>query len=471
MIDLFVDPSRPRQTSATLFTQIRDAIGAGRLRAGDRLPTSRDLAGELGVARSTVTAVYGRLCAEGLLEARTGDGTFVARLLVPAGRPRRTAPTALTARRPVEPTGRPPLTIDPLIDLRTGRPDPRLFPVQAWRRCVVDALQAPPPGYGDHAGLPALRQALAVWINRSRGVTATAEQIVVTAGAQQALDLIARTMLAPADTVAIEDPGYAMARRAFQHHGLDVAPVPVDADGIVVERIPRNARAVFVTPSHQSPTGVTMTASRRRALLEFAESRNAAIIEDDYDTELRHVDRPLEPIHRLDTSSRVLYLGTFSKTLSPSLRLGFMVVPEPLAEAFVVVRSLVDTQPPHVTQAALAAFIVNGGLDRHLRRARRVYGARHAAVAEHIDRLHHDGLITPPLRSNAGLHNTITLHAGRDAERIVARLAEQRIAIDSTADWWAGTPAAPGLVIGFGLTDLAQLDSAFDALRLQLERL
>lgn len=453
----------------TLFTQIRDGIAIGRFRPGDRLPTSRELAAELGVARSTVTAVYGRLCGEGLLEARTGDGTFVARLHTPTGR-RRAVPTALAVRRPVTTMGHPPLAIEPLVDLRTGRPDPRLFPVRDWRRSVVDVLQSPPPGYGDPAGLPALRNALAVWISRSRGVNATAEQIVVTAGAQQALDLIAGTLLAPGDTVAIENPGYAMARRAFQHRGLDVAPVPVDTGGIIVERIPRNARAVFVTPSHQSPTGVTMTAARRRALLAFAESRGAAIIEDDYDTELRHVDRPLEPIHRLDTSGRVLYLGTFSKTLSPSLRLGFMVAPEPLAVAFAAARNLVDTQPPHLTQAALTTFITNGGLDRHLRRARRAYSARHAAVADHIDRLHHDGLIATPLHSNAGLHNMITLPVGSDAERIVTRLAEQRIAVDSTAEWWATTPAAPGLVIGFGLADLEQLDRAFAALRAELER-
>lgn len=305
-IDLFVDPTRPRQTSATLFDQIRDAITTARLAPGDRLPTSRDLAAELGVARSTIATVYAHLIGEGFVEARTGDGTYVAHH--PASTPprRRAAPTALTPRRAVAPPPQPAVISDVRIDLRTGRPDPQLFPLVDWRRCVTTALQSPPPGYGDPAGLPALRRALAAWIRRSRGVVAEPEQVLVTAGAQQSFDLLSRVLLAPGDTIAIEEPGYAPARRVFEHNGLRVAPVPVDSDGIVVEAIPSSARAVYVTPSHQLPTGVTMTAARRRALLALAHQRSLAIIEDDYDTEYRHVDRPLEPLQLLDTAGRVL---------------------------------------------------------------------------------------------------------------------------------------------------------------------
>lgn len=304
-IDLFVDPTRPRQTSATLFDQIRDAITTARLAPGDRLPTSRDLAAELGVARSTIATVYAHLIGEGFVEARTGDGTYVAHH--PASTPprRRAAPTALTPRRAVAPPPQPAVISDVRIDLRTGRPDPQLFPLVDWRRCVTTALQSPPPGYGDPAGLPALRRALAAWIRRSRGVVAEPEQVLVTAGAQQSFDLLSRVLLAPGDTIAIEEPGYAPARRVFEHNGLRVAPVPVDSDGIVVEAIPSSARAVYVTPSHQLPTGVTMTAARRRALLALAHQRSLAIIEDDYDTEYRHVDRPLEPLQLLDTAGRV----------------------------------------------------------------------------------------------------------------------------------------------------------------------
>lgn len=468
-IDLFIDQSKPRRTAALLFEQIRDAIDAGRLRAGDRLPTSRDLAIELAVARSTVTAVYGRLTAEGFLEARTGDGTFVADHVAATDRQHRAQTTALSPRRDRATAPRPAAATNIRIDLRTGRPDPTLFPLAAWRRCVTDTLHIAPPGYGDGAGLPALRQAIAVWIRRSRGVNATSEQVIITAGAQHAFDLIARVMLAPGDTIAIENPGYEMARQAFEHHGLIVAPVPVDRDGIVVEQIPSNARAVYVTPSHQSPTGGTMAAHRRRALLAFADDHGAAIIEDDYDTEFRYVDRPLEPIQRLDTNGRVLYVGTFSKSLSPSVRLGFLIVPEPLVEPLVGARTLIDTQAPHITQAALAGLITSGGLDRHLRRACREYSSRHAVVARRIAQLHAEGLIELPLRSNAGLHNMITLHHDADADDAVSQLARLGLALESTAAWWSTRPQ-PGLMIGFGMADIDQLNEAFDHIAVELRR-
>lgn len=260
-----------------------------------------------------------------------------------------------------------------------------------------------------------------------------------------------------------------MARRAFQQHGLKVAPITVDRDGIVVEDIPRNARAVYVTPSHQSPTGGTMSAPRRRALLAFAEARNAIVIEDDYDTEFRHVDRPLEPIHRLDTNGRVVYIATFSKTLTPSLRLGFLVAPEPIVAALTDSRALVDSQPPHLTQASLAALIAGGDFDRHLRRARREYSARHAVVAERVGRLQRLGLIAPAMPSNAGLHTMIALLDGSDADEIVRRLGAHGIAIDTAAEWWATQPP-PALVVGFGSADADQLIEAFDRLEMELGR-
>lgn len=467
-LDLFVDPSRPRQISATLFDQIRTAITTARLVPGDRLPTSRDLSAELGVARSTIATVYARLIAEGFVEARTGDGTYVAMHQRNTNTRRRIGPAALAPRRPIR---RPPQPTAPItdvrIDLRTGRPDPQLFPLVDWRRCVTTALQAPPPGYGDRAGLPALRRALAAWVGRSRGVVAEPDQIIVTAGAQQAFDLLARVLLAPGDTIAIEEPGYAPARRVFEHNGIRVAPVPVDDDGIMVDAIPSSASAVYVTPSHQLPTGVTMTAARRRALLALADQRGLAIIEDDYDTEYRHVDRPLEPLQLLDTTGRVIYIGSFSKTLSPSLRLGFAVVPEALIDALVHTRALLDTQPPHLGQAALATFITGGHLDRHLRRTRRIYRPRHDLVREHVTAFHADGLIPPPPRSHAGLHQMVELHPDADPWAVACRLAANGIAIDTTTDNWT-TIARPGLTIGFGLVDTVQLPIALAQLRSEL---
>lgn len=463
-IDLFVDHEHPRRTSASLFGQIREAIASGRLSPGDRLPTTRELARELGVARSTVATVYARLVAEGLLDGRVGDGTFIAAVASPLRRRPLAGATALAPRRTVD-RQPPPAVIGPTtIDLRTGRPDPGLFPLTDWRRCAKAALRSAPPGYGDRAGLPALREAIATWVGRSRGVVAAAEQVLVTSGAQQAFDLLARVMLAPGDVIAIEDPGYPAARRAFAQHGLRVAPVPVDAEGIRVDAIPTRARAVYVTPSHQSPTGVTLSAERRRALLAFAARHGAAIIEDDYDSELRFVDRPLEPLQLLDTDGRVVYVGTFSKTLSPSLRIGFVVAPESVVDELAAARALVDAQPPHLTQAALAELIVSGGFERHLRRMHRAVRPRHELVTDEIGRLHADGVIQPPHPSNAGLHSLIELREGGDARELARRLAEREVAIDATDDWWVGPPR-PGLLVGFGMADVGELGVAFSAIR------
>jgi GntR family transcriptional regulator / MocR family aminotransferase len=463
MIDLFVDPTKRRQTSAQLFTQIRSAIIERRLLPGDRLPTSRELADQLGVARSTVTTVYSRLVAEGLLDAQVGDGTFVAETAAPATVP----PTALAPRRPLTGPVTSSVTAVGVIDLRTGRPDPSLFPLADWKRSVTDALNHPPPGYGNPAGLPELRRVLAVWLHRSRGVNVAADQVVITAGAQQAFDTIARTMLAPGDTIAFENPGYSPARRVFEHHNITIAPVPVDNEGIVVDAIPNDVRAVYVTPSHQLPTGVTMSATRRRALLAFATRNDVVVIEDDYDTEFRHTDRPLEPLQLLDTSGRVIYVGTFSKTLSPSLRIGFVIAPPALTNTMIAARGLVDTQPPHLTQAALATLIARGDFDRHLRRARRVYRARNAAVDAYIRRMHNQGLIQSPPASYAGLHHHITLHHGTDAISVATRLAHNDIIIDTADDNWATQPQ-PGLLIGFGLADIDNLNRALALLAADL---
>ncbi len=464
-MDLFVDPAHPRRTSAALLDQIRSAVADGRLVCGDRLPTSRALATDLGVARSTVTMVYDRLVAEGILDARVGDGTYVAELWTrpEAGRPVRRPPA----------NGRPlPAVADDVagdaeqtIDLRTGRPDPRLFPLGAWRRAVLDAAAVRPPGYGDAAGLPELRAAIAARIRRVRGLVVTADQVLITAGAQQGFDLCARVFVAAGDTVSIEDPGYEPARRAFEARGARIDAVPVDAEGIVADRIDRASRLVYVTPSHQSPTGVTMSARRRRSLLDRAYADDLVVLEDDYDTEYRYVERPLEPLHRLDPDGRVIYLGTFSKTLSPSLRIGFLIAPRLLVDELTRARAAVDVQPPHLTQAAVASLILNGELDRHIRRTGAAYRARHELVRARIEALHRDGLVPAPWPSHAGLHSMIELHADADATAIRNRLAEARIILDTTDHTWVALPRRPGLIVGYGLADLPAITRAFDVIR------
>ncbi len=463
--DLFVDPTQPRRTASSLFEQLRTAIASGRLRAGDRVPPSRELAAQLGVARSTVAAVYGRLRAEGYLDGRTGDGTFVADVLPRSALPGVPAPTAVhDLLRPPSRTGRTPAPAALRADLRTGRPDPALFPLADWRRCVVDVLHAPPPGYGDPGGLPELRRTLAAWVARSRGVIATPEQVLVTAGAQQAFDVIARGLLAPGQRVAMEDPGYPPVRELLRHHGLHVVPVRVDDDGLVVDEVPRDVRAVYVTPSHQAPTGATMSAPRRRALLALAEEIDAVVVEDDYDTEYRYVDRPLEPLHRLDSAGRVLYVGTFSKTLSPSLRIGFLVAPAPVAAHLTDVRWVADSQPPHLTQSALAELIARGLFERHLRRTRRAYGPRRDLLLDGLGALAAEGLLARVWPAHAGLHVFVELADGHDASAVSAALAARGVAIPASDDWWGG-PRRPALQLGFALSGPPLLELALTELR------
>ena len=450
-VELFLDAVPPRRRAAAVYEQLRDAVTSGRLVAGDRLPTSRDLAADLGLSRSTIATVYARLVAEGYVTGRTGDGTFVAE------RPHAT-------RRPGSSSDSGQLAATPpwRADLRTGRPDPRLFPVVAWRRSALAALQAAPPGYGEPAGLPSLRVALAAWVGRSRGVVAGPEHVVVTAGAQGAFDLLARTILAPNVIVAVENPGYPPAWRAFRQARARLQPVPVGADGMVVEDLPSNARAVYTTPSHQAPTGAIMSTARRQQLLDVARRNELVVIEDDYDTEYRYVDRPMEPLQRLDPE-RVVYVGSFSKTISPSLRLGFLVAPPDLAEALVAVRADVDTQPPYLTQAALAAFTTSGDLDRHLRRTRRTYRARRAHLLRLLSELTAEGVIVGHDPCLAGLHITIRLPDDVAISVLVEQLDVRGVAVNMTSRSWLGEPG-PLLELGFGLADESELDTGLGEL-------
>lgn len=464
-MDLFLDPDLKRGATKALFGQLRDAISSGRLAAGDRLPASRELASQLGISRHTVTTVYGRLVAEGFLEGRAGGGTVVREVARAARRPVR--PAAIVPRRVVDvETG---LTDSsqptPRFDLRPATPDPRLFPLVPWRQCVTSALQVAPPGYGDPAGLPDLRRALARWVGRSRSVEASPDQVIVTSGTQQAIDLVMRLLVGPGDLVAVENPGYAPVRRLCTVTGGRVAPVAVDAEGIVVDEIPPRAKVVFTTPSHQSPTGATMSLSRRRALLTFAERHGVAIIEDDYDSEYRYDDRPLEPLQALDRSGRVIYLGTFSKTLSPSLRLGFAVFPESLVSISVAMRELLDWQPPVVNQQAMVRFIADGHLERHLRRCRKIYRPRHRLVTEFVKQQVAAGHLRAVAENHAGLHVTAHLPEGADEPAFRSRALAAGVALGDYRDYWDDKATAePGMLIGFGSIATGDLPQALETL-------
>jgi GntR family transcriptional regulator / MocR family aminotransferase len=465
-MDVFLDPDAGKSLTAQLYEQLRDAITGGRLLPGDQLVPSRQLAAELGVSRHTVTTAYGRLVAEGYADGHAGGGSVVASAS-PASPSGATWPGPAAALRPSPRfAGWSPYFRAPpygcRFDLRPGLPDPALFPAAQWSRRVAAAVTAEHPLYGDPAGRIRLRRAIASWVGRSRSVTAREDTVVITCGAQHALDLVTRVLLEPGDCVAVEDPGYVPATRLFGALGMRVVGVPVDDQGLVVDLLPPSARVVYVTPSHQFPLGVTMSMPRRRALLRWADRQDAAVIEDDYDTEFRYVDRPLEPLQALDANGRVVYVGSFSKTFSPSVRLGFAVVPRPLAEPIAALRQLIDWHPPTAMQTALAGFINDGLLDKHIRRNRRVYAERHHILTEALSGPLSGYLTVHP--SNAGLHVAAVLREGLCEKDVLQAAARHGIVITGLDDCFHTVPAQSGLLIGFGAVSTTGLPVALRTL-------
>jgi GntR family transcriptional regulator/MocR family aminotransferase len=456
-VDLVIELGGSGEKTVVVYRALRSAIVDGRLPAGHRLPPSRGLAADLGVARGSVATAYERLAAEGFLTTKVGSGTFVA--VVPEKKgPRRHPADPLRPRagwtfEPVPTSGE---GVPPRYDFRTGIPDATLFPFDSWRRLVAAELRlrANGPGtYAAPAGHPALRAAIARSLGYGRSVRATADDVVVTNGTQHALDLIARVLLKPGDVVAVEEPGYPPARRVFAAAGARVVGVPVDEDGLVVAELPGNARLIYTTPSHQFPLGGAMSLDRRRELLDWARSRPAAIVEDDYDSEFRFAARPLEPLYNLDTVGRVLYVGTFSKSMLPMMRTGFALLPAGLRDAVVAARQLSDGYGQVAVQAALARFIDEGQLARHVRRAGKAYGNRRSRILRELTA--QKSLRVLP--SAAGLHVTALLRDGTpaDAARISAEALAAGVAVEDLTPYSA---THAGFVFGFGAIDSELLD-------------
>jgi GntR family transcriptional regulator/MocR family aminotransferase len=463
-MDVFLDLKSGTGLSGQLYQQLRDAIVAGRLLAGDRLLPSRQLAEQLEVSRHTVTTAYGRLVAEGYAEGRAGGGSVV-------------SPTSAAPSR----GGNPPGALRPAprfagwspyyrgpgpgcrFDMRAGMPDPALFPAAAWRGRVADAIAADHcPQYSDPAGLRRLRQAIAHWISRSRSVIADEDAVVITCGSQHAIDLVVRVLIEPGECAVVEEPGYVPVARLLRSLGAHVVCVPVDSQGLIIDQLPPSARIVYVTPSHQFPLGMTMSMQRRQALLRWAQRHDAAIIEDDYDTEFRYVDRPLEPIQLLDENGRVVYVGSFSKTFSPSVRLGFAVVPRLLVSPIAALRQLIDWHPPTATQMALASFIEDGLLDKHIRRSRRVYNERRQLIGTALSGPLAADLT--PLAASAGLHVAAVLREGLSEASVLAAAGAHGIATTGLSGHYDSRPGQQGLVMGFGAIPTADLPGALQAL-------
>ena len=462
-MDLFLDPEGGKPLTAQLYEQLRLAITGGRLSPGDQLIPSRQLAAELGVSLGVAFGDQAAVRGSHRVPGHAGGGSVVASAS-PAARPR-AGPAAALRPSPRfagwSPYFRPP-PYGCRFDLRPGLPDPALFPAAQWRRRIDTAVTAEQSLYGDPAGKIRLRRAIASWVARSRSVTAEEDTVVITCGAQHAIDLVTRVLLEPGDCVAVENPGYVPPVRLFRALGMRVAGVPVDDQGLVVDLLPPSARIVYVTPSHQYPLGMTMSMPRRKALLSWAERHDAAIIEDDYDTEFRYVDRPLEPLQALDANGRVVYVGSFSKTFSPSVRLGFAVVPRPLAEPVAALRQLIDWHPPIAMQTALAGFINDGLLDKHIRRSRHVYAERHHILTETLRGPLADHLT--PRASNAGLHIAAALREGLCEKEVLQAAARHGIVTSGLHDCFCTGPAHPGLLIGFGAVSTTGLTAALGTL-------
>ena len=450
-----------------IYRQIRQAILDGRLRPGERLSPTRELAAALTVARSTVTIAYENLVAEGFATPRKGAGTFVSHQLEakrPASKTRRSTMRAIEVRRVWQTISPPTVFVRAPFDFRTGLPDASLFPHRAWRRVVARALRSREMTAGVYetpAGNWDLRVAIARHIGISRSVSASPDDIIVTNGTQQALDIIARVLLDPGDIIAVEKPGYVPPKDLFKVLGARVIGVPVDSEGLVVKALPAGAKVVYVTPSHQFPLGVAMSLSRRRALLAWAERNNAVVVEDDYDSEFRFGGRPLEPLQTLDSIGRVVYVGSFSKTLLPALRLGFMVVLPSLRDAAHKAKFVTDWHTATMAQSALAQFIDEGAFARHVRRMSRVYGERHHVLTAAIRRNFGDYLDLVP--SSTGLH--IAAYARRASVDHIDAVASRAFDLGVAIRLFRVGEEPQGIMLGYGAIETARIAEGLRRLR------
>jgi GntR family transcriptional regulator/MocR family aminotransferase len=356
------------------------------------------------------------------------------------------------------------VTSVPDYDFRTGIPDTRLFPMDTWRRLFTEELAAMPRQlqvYDDPRGHAGLRAQIVNWLARARDLPVTAADVLVTNGSQQAVYLAARVLLRPGDRVAVENPGYPPPRQMFASLGAEPVGVRVDSEGLVVDEIPDDCRLVYITPSHQFPLGSPMSLSRKLDLLAWARRRGAAIVEDEYDAELKFTDRPLDPLSALCPDGQVIYVGSFSKTLLPMLRLGFLVAPAALMPALAKAKYLTDVGTPSPEQAALARFLADGGYADHLRTLTSEYGARRTRLIEILSRDFADLLTLVP--SDAGLH--LTARAGRDTWPLVLAARRAGIWLYSLGDFTDPPNSAHGLLFGYGGVPLGDIEPGLRKLR------
>ncbi|MFJ1732952.1 PLP-dependent aminotransferase family protein [Streptomyces sp. NPDC088254] len=430
-----LDLEKRRGRSQQLVAGLRRAIESGRLLPGSRLPSTRGVAADLGLARGTVTSAYHRLIAEGYLESAQGSGTRV--VVAPHGEARGRQPSSLHARSPWQ------------WNLRPGLPDVTMFPRNAWVRSTQRVLRLAPAealDYGDPRGRPELRQALADYLGRTRGVITQPERIIICHGFTQALGLIAAVLAEQGmDTVSVEDPCYPLFRNVIETAGLSVHPVGVDAQGLRPEAL--RGRAAVVTPIHQYPLGATLAPGRRKDLVAWAEEADAVIVEDDYDGEFQFGRQRVGALQAL-APHRVIYAGTTSKTLAPGLRLAWLAVPAEWVERIATAKRVADQHSAALTQMVLADLLRSGGYDRHVRRCRERYRVRREQLSTALEREVPGAWLAG---EEAGLHALVRWSPDGPGEREVTQAARREsLAVATLGGYW-GTPGPhpPGLVVGY----------------------
>jgi GntR family transcriptional regulator/MocR family aminotransferase len=474
-----VNRKAPKALHQQIYDAYRAAIVDGSLRPGQRIPSTRVLASEICVSRFPVLNAYAQLLAEGYVESRVGAGTVIASSL----------PDQLTSSEPVGSTHSPTpsgprsvarhCSILPRVAsfpwlqswgaFRVGQVAFDQFPLHVWsnlvaRRCR--SMDAHAFHYGDPMGSMEFRETIANYLKTARSLHCEAEQVMIVGGSQQALEISARVLLDRGNSVWVEQPGYRLARDVFALTGCHPVGVPVDNEGLDVAagiKQCRKARAAFVTPSHQFPLGVTMSASRRLQLVDWAQNSGSWIIEDDYDSEFRYESLPIASLQGLDSNSRVIYIGTFSKVLFPSLRVGYIVIPSDLVERFQAIRRVMDLSPPSFYQEVLSDFIREGHFARHIRRMRVHYGELRSALVVSLGR--ELGPLVEVLGDEAGMHVAVMLQNGSRDLDIAERAARLNLSLWPLSPSYMGEASRQGFILGFGGTRLTEIPNAVRKLR------
>jgi GntR family transcriptional regulator/MocR family aminotransferase len=443
-----------------VYSGLREAILSGAFNPGEKLPSTRDLAEQLGISRTVVLLAYDQLLAEGFATGRSGSGTYISSGMSAGGhgaaRPERASRLRLSRFGSSAAASWSRITVPQLqkrslpYDFAYGRSDVENFPFEMWRRILLRCARKAPVSeldYGPAGGNLELREAICTHLRRSRAVVCGPSQIIVVNGSQQALDLIARVLIERGDRVAMEDPSYQGAREVLRAAGARLIPVTVDREGLNPAKLPAGARIAFVTPSHQFPTGAILPLARRLELLDWAKRRNAVVVEDDYDGEFRYEGQPLESLQGLDREGRVIYIGTFSRTVFSALRIGYLIAPKSLVPAFTAAKWLSDRHTATLEQRTLAEFISSGVYERYLRHARRRNAARRKALLNAIQV--HLGERVEITGDGAGAHIVLWPRKRMTEEAIVTGAESRGVGVYGISAYFLKRPARAGILLGY----------------------